>query len=74
MEDKIGAFWQRSGAKGEYLSGQIELNGEKINVIAFKNGRKSKSNHPDWILYLQRPRQDVAPPPEREAGGDSVPF
>jgi len=50
---KIGAAWSREGAKGKFLSGEIQLNGEKIKVLIFKNGFKEKDGEksPDYIIY-----------------------
>ena len=50
--EKLGAMWKRLNKKGEpYLTGIIELKGEKINIIVFKNGYKKEDKHPDYIIY-----------------------
>jgi uncharacterized protein (DUF736 family) len=55
-QQSIGAFWEKRGAKGLYLSGQIEIGGVKHAIVAFKNTYKTKDNHPDWrILPSQSP-------------------
>lgn len=48
---RFGAFWSKEGARGTYLSGQIEINGKKISVIMFERTQKS-GNQPDWDLFL----------------------
>lgn len=60
-EDKIGSFWVKQSANGgDYMSGEVELNGQKLRVVAFPNGYKQSERHPDWILYVSRPRGDQA--------------
>ena len=51
-DDKLGALWLKSSAKGEYFSG--EVNGQAI--VVFPNGYKQSEKHPDWIIYKSQPR------------------
>jgi len=49
--DKIGALWLKEDKNGKkYMSGEIELNGEKVNILIFKNKYKKKDSHPDYII------------------------
>lgn len=50
--DKLGALWQRTSAKGDYFTG--EINGTK--VVIFANRFKTTDKHPDWIIYKSQPR------------------
>ncbi len=55
----IGAAWEKTSSRGTpYLSIELELNGEKIKLVAFKNGYKELDKHPDWKIY---PSDDQAP-------------
>jgi uncharacterized protein (DUF736 family) len=56
-EDKLGALWQKSSDRGDYFSGQIEINGVKHDIVIFSNGYKEEEKHPDWIIYKSQPRQ-----------------
>lgn len=57
MEKSIGALWIKTGSKGEYWTGYIELpNGTKQNVIVFKNTYK-KDNQPDFRIYEQKAKE-----------------
>jgi hypothetical protein len=56
-EDKLGALWQKSSSKGDYFSGQIEINGTKHDVVIFANGYKQEDKHPDWIIYKSQLRE-----------------
>lgn len=55
-EDKLGALWVKSNDRGDYMSGQIEINGTKHDIVVFANGYKEESKHPDWIVYKSQPR------------------
>lgn len=58
--NEIGALWEKSSAKGPYMTGTI--NGER--VVIFKNGNKRGEKSPDWRVLKSQPK------PETE----SVPF
>ena len=62
MENKsIGAFWKKTSASGnKYWSGTIEIDGKKIQIVAFPNERKSKDIQPDVNIYLSKKREEVA--------------
>ena len=47
---KVGALWKREKNGKPYLSGQIELNGKKINIFVFKNDHKEQEKHPDFVI------------------------
>ena len=58
MEKKksIGAFWKKvSKSLVEYYSGNIEVDGKKINLVMFVNGSKKEEKHPDMQVYLSEP-------------------
>jgi hypothetical protein len=52
-DDKIGALWVRSSARGDYFTG--EVNGQKI--VIFANGYKQGDKQPDWFIYKSKPRE-----------------
>lgn len=52
-ENELGALWVKTGAKGEYMTGQI--NG--VAVVVFRNGQKRPgSKSPDWRVLRAKPR------------------
>tara|TARA_Y100000593_G_scaffold24344_1_gene48547 strand:- start:21669 stop:21971 length:303 start_codon:yes stop_codon:yes gene_type:complete len=65
---EIGALWRREGKSQKYLSGKItigEFGEEKTyQVIVFSNRFKEKDNQPDFRIFEDRPREDVAPSAE----------
>lgn len=69
-EQSIGALWIKEGAKGKFLSGVVEIGGEKHNVVVFKNTLKKEGERtPDYRIYASKPRDA-----EAKQEDDSVPF
>jgi uncharacterized protein (DUF736 family) len=55
--DELGALWEKTSAKGVYMTGTI--GGQA--VVVFKNDRKAEgSKQPDWRVMKPKPR-DVDP-------------
>jgi hypothetical protein len=76
-DDKIGALWENTTGKGQkYLSGQIEIDGKKIRIVAFKNGYKKEDKHPDWNIMISRPKEERRQEPQQSADGfqDDIPW
>lgn len=57
-ESEIGALWEKSGAKGTYLTGTV--NGAR--VVVFRNTDKKSEKSPDWRAYVPK-----AAPTERSS-------
>jgi uncharacterized protein (DUF736 family) len=84
MAKKIGALWVRKKNDGDvYMSGVIDLgpiHGE-LQIVAWKNDRKEKKEHPDYVINLSQPRKeaeevniepvDVAMPVQNKKGMES---
>lgn len=49
---EIGAFWKRQSSSQSFLSGKIEIEGKKLEVVLFSNRYKEKDNQPDYRLYI----------------------
>ena len=77
MEKSIGALWIKTGDKGEYWTGNIELpDGTKQNVIVFKNTYK-KDNQPDFRVFKQKQKEqkeDFIPNDEELLSEEDLPF
>jgi len=58
MENKsIGALWAKTGNKGnKFYSGNIEIDGKKIMLVAFDN-KKEKENQHDIRIYESQPME-----------------
>ena len=70
--NEIGALWVKSGAKGDYMTGSIEVNGEKVRVVCFAQ-RKTSEKSPDWRVLKSVPR-DEAPAPVQTPSADDYSF
>jgi hypothetical protein len=62
--DEIGQLWAKSGAKGPYLTG--EVNGVKVVCFAVKSDNPKA---PAWRVMKSKPREDAAP-----ISASDVPF
>ena len=55
--NQLGALWIKESDKGQFMSGYLEINGEKINIVCFKNTYKKEDKHPDWEVLKSKPKQ-----------------
>lgn len=62
----IGALWVKRGSKGEYLSGYVEIGGQKYPVVCFPNGYKKEAKHPDYRILPSEKREQRAPAEEAQ--------
>jgi hypothetical protein len=52
---KCGALWIKEGKGGEFMSGELIINGNKVSIVAFKR-KKLNDKEPDWdILKSKEP-------------------
>ena len=52
----IGGLYVKTSAKGnEFLSGFIEVEGKRINIVAFHNAEKKSENTPDYSILVSNP-------------------
>lgn len=54
--NELGALWEKTGAKGPYMTGTI--NGEA--VVLFRNGNKRSERAPDWRVLKAKKREQSA--------------
>lgn len=53
---KLGALWEGTTKNGQlYFNGSIEINGEKIKVVVFKNNKRPDKKDPDYVIYESQP-------------------
>lgn len=56
--DEIGALWRKQGRKGEFLTGEINIDGVAHRFIAFPNQTFDKPNRPAYrILKAKSPEE-----------------
>jgi len=75
-EDSIGALWKKTGQKGEYMTGEVEVNGVKQRIVVFKNSYKEKENQPDYRILASKPQGDKPQEakPKSDDFDDDLPF
>jgi len=60
---KIGCFWNKQGNNGDYMSGELVLNGEKHRIVAFKRDKRNEKE-PDWDIKFSKPMEGVKVDPD----------
>lgn len=62
-KQSIGGVWVKESRNGDrFISLQVEINGQKVNLVGFKNKYKEEGGkQPDYKLFISEPRkqQDV---------------
>ena len=58
-EKELGALWIRTGAKGQYMTGTLTIDGTAIKVVAFTNHNKKNEKEPDWRILRSVPREQT---------------
>ena len=56
QENSIGALWVKQGKTTKFYSGYIEVDGKKIEVIAFKNDTSKNPKAPSVKIFKSIPR------------------
>ena len=75
--NELGVLWAKTSARGDYFTGSIELNGEKHQIVVFKNGNKKSEKAPDWRIMRSQPREQRNALANETIGGpsaDDIPF
>ena len=68
--EEIGALWSKRDKNDEpFLSGQIEVNGEKKKILVFKNKHRKEDKHPNYRIFLSD-----GPPKKKDFEDEDVPF
>jgi len=59
--DNLGALWEKDSAKGKFFTGVLEVGGEKIKIVVFKNNMKKSDKSPDWNILRGEEKGEPAP-------------
>jgi len=78
-ENSIGALWLKDGKAGKYMTGEVEVNGEKQRIVVFKNTYKQQDKQPDYRILAARPKdasEQASQQPAQPSGDfeDDIPF
>lgn len=78
---KAGALWKKEKNGNVYLSGEVDLAGQKHRVMVYKNDKKESAKHPDYRVMLVKDdeeRPDPLPASQADYGtqvpDDDIPF
>lgn len=57
---RLGSLWTATVKSGKrqgqkYLKGTLDINGERIAIVVFKNDPKKSETSPDWAILESRP-------------------
>jgi hypothetical protein len=55
--EKIGCFWLKQNDKGEYMSGELLIDGEKHKIVAFRRDKRN-DREPDWDIKFSKPKEE----------------
>lgn len=69
---ELGALWTKVNTRGEFMTGEIEINGEKIKIVCFPNAKKNDKS-PDWRVLKSQPKAQTAAV-ATDVDADSIPF
>lgn len=72
--NEIGALWSKSGAKGEYLTGTIDMGDGPVKVVCF-SVKKTSDKSPTWRVLRSVPRESVpVEQPVAQLDAEDIPF
>jgi hypothetical protein len=56
---KFGALWSRKNKDGgEYYSGELIINDQKIKIVCFKRTEKKNEKEPDWDILVGKDKEE----------------
>ena len=82
-QTELGALWKKQGQAQKFLSGNLDLSAigidKQIPVVIFTNKFKQKDSHPDYRIFLSKPKPQagaaepaVAAAAEADGGGSTT--
>ena len=72
--DEIGALWLHSSAKGDYMTGEVSIDGVTTKIVCFRS-KSTSPKAPAWNILKSKPKVDMAAPPAGTYNAnEDVPF
>jgi hypothetical protein len=62
--DELGALWTKEGKAGKYMTGYIEVNGQRIDIVVFTNNKRKSDKSPNARILRSKPREQQSQPLE----------
>lgn len=72
QENSIGALWVKQGKSGPFYSGYVELDGQKIEIVAFKNDNTKNPKAPS--LRILKGLKRASNSENETVDVDGIPF
>jgi hypothetical protein len=77
--DMKGALWSRVSKNNvKFLSGTVEIGGQKFGLAIFKNDKKKSDKHPDYRVLVkdldEQNKSTQRPVQSKEVDIDEIPF
>lgn len=63
QDNSIGALWVKQGKAGPFYSGYVEIEGQRVEIVAFKNDNSKNPKAPSIRILKGTPRDTVKPVP-----------
>jgi len=61
--NRIGSLWVKTSKGGtRYMSGIINVGGQEIRVVVFRNKQKRSDKSPDMSVFISKPAQPQGQP------------
>jgi len=57
MNRKLGALWNQTSTKGEYMSGELDIDGTQMKIVVFKRDKRNE-REPDWDILKSIPKEE----------------
>ena len=71
VENHIGALWLKQSKAGKtFMSGELDMNGEKIKIVVFKNNKDGVETRPDYQIFKSEEREQK----QEEINLADIPF
>jgi uncharacterized protein (DUF736 family) len=58
--NELGVLWAKTSARGDYMTGSLEIDGVKQPIVVFRNGNKRNEKSPDFRILKATPREKLA--------------
>jgi uncharacterized protein (DUF736 family) len=74
---ELGALWRKQGQAQKFLSGNLDLTAigidKQVPVVIFTNKFKQKDTHPDYRIFLSKPKPQAVSPTAVTSAASAAP-
>lgn len=73
-DNSIGALWTKQGKSGAFYSGYIEIEGKRIEIVAFNNNNATNPKAPSIRILKGQPRTNSTQSNGGDINVEDIPF